>query len=274
MLDEELQPAEREAVWKHLNECESCAQYYEDIAKICDAARVPDMEPPEGFSARWKRAIERENAPEQTRSARWHKTGRSGWRLSRVMPILACSILGVFLVSTALLNPQAFGLGGESLRSEQGTVTPSAQAMAAATDDAVSPIVFGNVVLPSKAPKLPATQNEEYWEETVWSQATPSQVVTGDIEQLPEDGEDMRESADGADVPREEEVFELITPGEATIAAMRSYAQDAAGITATEADDGVLVEGPADDIALLLVAFGFDGPEGITRVHIACETAD
>lgn len=280
MLDGDLGPAETKAVEEHIRQCESCAQYYKDMALMSGAVREPDAQPPAGFSERWKKAVADAAHPAEPRTRmekRTQKKPRRAWRMSRVIPVLACSILAVFVVSTALVNPQAFGLGGESLRSTQATVTPSDQGTAQmAVEESTSPIVFGNVVLPTRAPSKPATQNDEYWEETFWSSATPSQVVTGDIEPTPDDleKEDADASENGEDASGQSEPFDVAAPGEATIAAMRSYAQGVTDLTITDDDEALFVEGPADDIALFLVAFGFEGPENVTKLRISCEALD
>lgn len=272
MLDGELSPDKKQALRDHLRTCSSCAQYYTQMAEMIGATREEDPVPPEDFRARWKQAVTAE-ASRSHRETRSSRRPRTAWKPARVLPILACSILAVFVVSTALVNPQAFGLGGESLRSEQATVMPTDASLAREADAAEShsPIIFGTVVTPTRVPK-PAMQNEEYWEETFWSSATASQVVTGDIEDVNDAPEDP--SSDEEETPEEiEEATEFVAPGAATVAAMRSYAVDIAGMTVTDDEQGILVEGAPDDISLFLVAFGFEAPEDLSRVYITYDHA-
>lgn len=260
MLDGDLGTEEKQAVCAHMQECKHCAQYYDDMAAICDAAWIADPEPPEGFERSWKHAVLHAH-PEKRKP-----------RASRIIPAVACGVVGVFVISTALVNPQAFGLGGSTLRSDQATVTPPAQTESAEP----APIVFNEVVpAPTKEPK-PAVLNGGYWEETVWSSATPTQVVSGDIE-VPEESEpaetqNAKVMPEEPEPQEEPETLDLVAPGIATIEAMRSYAEDTDGISVTEGD-GVFLEGAPEKIALFLNAFGYDGPDGTTKVHITCEDA-
>lgn len=261
MLDGDLDTKEKQAVRAHIQECEHCAQYYDDMAAICDAEWIADPTPPESFRRSWKQAVAHAR-PQKRRP-----------RASRVIPAVACGAVGIFVISTALVNPQAFGLGGSNLRSDQATVTPPARSEPA---EERAPIIFSEIVpAPTKEPK-PATMNGGYWEETVWSSATPTQVVSGDIEipeeTEPEESEYAKMTPEEPEPEEEAETLELQAPGVATIAAMRSYAEDTDGISITEGD-GVFLEGAPEKIALFLNAFGYDGPDGTTKVHVTCENA-
>lgn len=254
MLDGDLEPRQEDAVKAHLAECERCDQYYREMAALSKAAHLPDPDMPSDFRRNWQQALT------SSRRARVQR------RSSKMLPALACGIACVVVLSTVLVNPQAFGLGGEKLRSESGELTPTSES-AEPSVHASAPIVFDDVVIPSRVPK-PATQNAEYWEETVWSSASPSQVVTGDIE--PPEEETAAEVEASPEQSVSIDVLELIAPGAATVAAMKSFAEDIDGMSVHEAD-GLYLESTPENIELFLTAFACEGPQGTTRLHIVCE---
>ena len=262
MLDGELDGTIEKAVRHHIAECASCARYYEDMAVICRDAYVADPEVPSGFRAQWQQSI-----------AGAHRYTKPRLRPTTMIPALVCGIAGIVVLSTVVANPQAFGLGGENLRSETGAVTSTNELADEGTFRA--PIVFGDIVLPSHNPK-PATQNAEYWEETVRSSETPSQVVTGDIEPLhetrmedmPDVPEGNPEGTDGSNIP-----FEVVVPGPATASSMKAYADNIEGMTIRE-ENGMYIEGDAERVSMFLTAFELEAPDGTTKVHVVWQEAE
>lgn len=262
MLDGEIAQRQAEAVMAHMEQCEECAHYYRDMRAISSAAYQPDREVPSDFRSKWQRTLA------------GSRRARKQVRPSRMIPVLACGVACVVVLSTALINPQTFGLGGENLRSKSGELTPTVSPQES-EKPAGAPIVFRDVVQPTRVPK-PATQNGELWEETVWSSATPSQVVTGDIEP-PEEAADEAGKEETAEHDAENtdlsEVFEITAQGPATLEAMRSFAENTDGLF-VRVEDGLYLEGTQESIRLFLAAFACDGPSGTTRLHVICDDAD
>ena len=86
-VDGYLPPAQEDILFAHMEECEDCARYYDDLLYILDMTEEEDRGIPPYFSERWRREV----------FAGAEKKGRPHYKA--LIPALAAALCCVFVIS-------------------------------------------------------------------------------------------------------------------------------------------------------------------------------
>lgn len=269
MLDGDLSSEERRSVEAHLRTCEPCSSYYNDMAAMLDAMWLPDSQPPESFRSRWKHRIATASQPKKK------------VRPAVLIPAFACGVAGIFLATTAIVNPQSFGLGGENLRAKASVAAvPPAQTQDVQIEDQiVTPFEFGPVrtAAPTKTPAMVAP---EYSEQT--TKSDEAGITAEGALQAAEDvqngsGRDAVSETSGESEQAEPVSAELTVPDVGAAEEVRASAAEFSQLAITDAGNGELfIAGPFEYMELAFAKCGYTLPMGTEQVHVLLEsiTAD
>lgn len=262
LVDGELTRPEQRAVCAHLDACEDCSAYHQDLLNLQAALREPDREPPAEFRQKWKQQIAQ--APQRVRKKKL--------KPAVLIPVAACCAAAVFVVSTILVNPQAFGLEGKSMTGEWfGAVAPegSPEPPESSVDQGEGQRV-SFVAKSEKKPNLLDFEHADYSEKTTTSSDAPALSATGTIEPRPneilgaiQDAVDTK----GTALPEGKPVLALsVTAGERE--RMREMAEEIGAVVVSEDEDSMVFEGSAEQIGEIAAGHHLEIPENSGSVRL------
>lgn len=268
MLDGEVNQQEKREVGTHLKTCEDCRSYYHDMVQIGAALREPDRVPPPDFQQKWKQQLAAAAAEPASQARRTRPRRR--FRPAVLIPVVACCVAAMFVVSTLMVNPQAFGLEGESVTGEWFAAIMPAVGTATPSVDPGSGQKVSFVATSEKKPNLLDFENSEYSEITTSSQL-PQLSAEGTIE--PQHNEVLGSIQDAIDehgrsLPEELPVLTLSVSEEE----LDRLREAAAGLDITVLSDdesGILFEGSPEQIVEIASGYSLELPEeaGLIRLH-------
>lgn len=268
MLNEDLTRQERREVCAHLETCEDCRSYYEDIAYLCAELQDPDPEPPADFRRKWKEQIA---AAAQTTPARKRKM-----RPAVLVPVVACCVAAMFVVSTILVNPQAFGLEGRNVTGEWfAAIMPAVSAEPAAPVDQGPGQKVSFVAKSEQKPNLLGYEDAEYSETTTTSSAVPALSAEGTIEPQHNEILGTIQDADAMDangraLPDETPLLTL-SVAEEEKEHLRELAGELGVDVISDDDNGLVLEGPPEKIEEVASGHHLEMPADaeLVRLHVS-----
>ncbi len=264
-IDGALLPKEQDELFAHVNQCEHCSAYFDDMVALADELFEEDVEIPYAFSTAWRARV----ADMQPK--------RRGISFKMMIPALAACVCGVFVISTALINPEAFGAGLANLVSRQNYVE------AGAADVAETPAAEAAVFLPEEQP-ADAEEQEPPTEDGMLDEITEAAPSTTVAEGTLNDSsagtaatDDAAKAAESAGAGKSTAAGAAV--GLQTIDATgkklkAKIAEVAVGnqVAVTETEGGLILDGATEALNKVLAAFQLGSvPAPQTSVKILCE---
>lgn len=267
MLDGDLNRREQREVSAHLEACDDCRSYYRDMAGLCSALREPDREMPAGFRQQWKQQIAAAAADEPRRAP------RKRLRPAVLVPVVACCVAAMFVVSTILVNPQAFGLEGESVTGEWFlAVGPKATPEPAPSIDQGTGQQVNFVAKSEKKPNLLDFENSDYSETTTTASRGSALSASGTIEPKPNEVYETIKGAleeHGTALPDETPVLSLSVSDEER-ERLRELAGQMDVRVVSDDESGTVLEGSPEQIGEVAAGHHLEIPEEaeLVRLHL------
>lgn len=272
LLDGDLAPDQEREVRAHMDTCPGCTEYHRNMSVIAKAMRTEDPEPPDTYRPGWKRALNSRRT-----------TNRKKVRRGAFIPATACIAAAIIVGSTAVMNPQVFGLGGAQVQSEQGAVSPSPGSMEHAGGATLGTIVFGETVGTAESdttsgfiPGAPA-----------YSEATASSPAADSSELVAQGNLTTQDDNAGVSLLSDETVFDPANPPETTEAVfevrlaeeaealeIHQSAEQCEAIEIFDNEDSFRLDGPAAEIRSAFAGHSVELPENATSVLVTWEPDD
>ncbi|MBD5559799.1 MAG: hypothetical protein HDQ87_05510 [Clostridia bacterium] len=264
MLDGDLNKEDQRRVCAHLETCEACRSYYDQVARICAELRQPDPQPPEGFEQRWKQALAEAAAPRR-------RSRKKKMRPGVLVPVVACCAAAMFVVSTLLINPQAFGLEGSMVTGEWfGAVVPEKEPEPEPSVSQGDGQKVSFVATSEKKPNVVDYENAEYSETTTKSTQVPKLSAAGTIEPRPNEiMSTVKEAMDAhaTALPEEVPVVVLSVAGEEQ-ERLRGLAHEMELEIVAEDEAGLTVEGSPEQLEEFAGGYHLDIPPDAEWVRL------
>lgn len=252
---------ERRSVLDHLQHCDACRDYYDDMRALHICLQESDREPPLGYEQRWKSRLQEAQKSNRIRKVRW----------GALVPIVTGCAAAVFTISTLIVNPQAFGLEGNRVQSEwfAASQTSASQIGSQNLDPGVGQRV-SFVGTSEKKPNLLDFESSDYSEITTQSSAAPQLETTGTIEPAPNDILSSIEAAltEAGGQKSQEDVLtiELATSEERRQIADRAVEKGCSIVSEDEA--AIVIEGTPAQIIDLMDGHHLDIPDDVALVRV------
>lgn len=270
MLDGDLNRQEKRRVCAHLDECEDCRSYCRDMAAIGAHLREADVKPPPEFRQNWKQQLAALQNPAAADPAP-ARPRKKKLRPAVLVPVVACCAAMMFVVSTIIVNPQAFGLEGLNVSGQWfAAVVPEATPEPAPSIDQGSGQKVSFVATREKKPNQLDLENSDYSETTTVGSQAPQLSAEGTIEphvnELYSAVQEAYEAGSTA-LPEEEPLLTLSVTHE-ECERLRELAEEMALSILLENESGVLIEGTPLQIEELADGYSLEIPEDAPMVRL------